>query len=140
MTIDHTSDVLDSRDVIARIDELETLRDEWEAYAEESRTLQKTGGDVDALALDAPAQPDPEELEELETLLELQNDCNYGDWEYGVTLIHESYFESYMDGMVADCYQIPDLPGFMSVVLDYDALKADYTVVTFRGNDFYIRS
>ena len=41
--------------------------------------------------------------------------------------------------MVADCYAMPELPSFMTVTLDYDALEQDYTSVDFDGVEYLIR-
>jgi len=128
--IDETQDFIDSRDVINRIDELERMRDDWNAWNE---------------APDRDPDDEPEEFtrddeKELEELTDLQDECNYGDWHYGETLISEDAIESYLDEMVRDCYAIPELPAFMSIEIDYEALKMDYQVVTLRGFDFYIRN
>jgi hypothetical protein len=77
----NSDDVIDSRDVIARI---EYLRD-WIAAAGE-------GDDLD----DAKA-----ELAALEAL-ESEAEGHASDWRYGETLIRDSYFEEYMDEMLED--------------------------------------
>lgn len=116
--IDNTQDLLDSRDVIARIEELEELiageitREEFLAYTQEHYILT--------------------------TLTEQCED--YGDWAYGETLIHRNYFETYMDEMIDDCYDIPrDLPDFIILTLDYDALEQDYMSVDFDGQEYLMR-
>lgn len=116
-TIDNTQDVIDSRDIIERIEELQSL-------------------------LDCGEEIDLDLLEELEVLKELQEQCSScDDWQYGETLIHRDYFETYMDDMVADCYETPkDMPYWMTITLDYDALEQDYTSVSFNGQEFLIRS
>ena len=41
---------------------------------------------------------------------------------------------------VADCYTLPkDLPFWMTITYDYDALKQDYTGVDFNGVTYYVR-
>lgn len=117
------SDIIDVRDIIARVEELREMNNS----EEESRSI--------------------EENAELETLESLLSDLcgNGGDeqWEgdwYPVTLIRESYFEESMDEMIADCYDMPkNLPSFMTVTLDYDALKQDYTECEFEGDTYYYR-
>lgn len=114
MTFTNTDKVIDSRDIIERIEELEVMDER-----------------------------DEEESKELEVLKALADECaDYAsDWQYGETLIHRSYFESYMDEMVEDCYELPkDLPYWMSIKLDYDALEQDYTSVDFDGEEYLIRS
>ena len=82
------------------------------------------------------------EAEELHILEALQEEAEgYSpDWTYGAQLIRESYFEEAMDEMVADCYTLPkDLPFWMTITYDYDALKQDYTGVDFNGVTYYVR-
>lgn len=83
-----------------------------------------------------------EEGKELTILLDLaEAGENYSpDWAHGTSLIHEDYFEEYMDDMIVDCYELPkNLPCFMTVSIDYDMLKQDYTEVDFDGATYYIR-
>lgn len=125
----NTDNVIDSRDVIGRIEELEEIK---EALLEENPS-----GSTVALWLQG------EDGNEYQTLLALADECSNlsNDWEYGESLIHEDYFEQYMDDMVVDCYELPkDLPWWMSLTSDYDALKQDYTEVDFNGKIYYIRS
>jgi len=123
MTIDtntmHLDDVIDVRDIIERIEELEA---------------------------DQPLQ-DEDELAELDLLKSIMDELKGnggdeqwdGDW-YPATLIRESYFEEYMDEMVADCYDVPkDLPSFMTITLDYVALQMDYTSVEINGITYLYR-
>lgn len=125
MTISNFDNIIDSRDIIYRIEELES---ELEDFLRENDVL---------LEENFP------EWEELETLRALAEECNSlaEDWGYGETLIHRDYFEKYMDEMVVDCYEIPkNLPYWMSITLDYDALEQDYASVDFDGQEYLIRS
>ena len=123
MTIDtntmHFDDVIDVRDIIERIEELEAMEGER----------------------------DEDEVTELITLQDIMEDLNgyggdeqwRGNW-YPVTLIRESYFEEYMDQMVADCYDVPkNLPSFMTITLDYVALQMDYTSTEINGITYLYR-
>ena len=113
----NTDNVIDSRDIIERIEELEALIADNEA----------TQGDIS----------------EFETLTILQKECEEysSDWSYGESLIRRSYFEQYMDEIVEDCYELPkDLPYWMTIKLDYDALEQDYISVDFDGVEYLIRS
>lgn len=116
-TISNMDDVIDSRDIIERIQE---LTDECES-----------------------SYLDYDDYMELCTLYDLAEECaDYSrDWEYGETLIRRSYFEDYIDEMVEDCYELPkDMPSWMSINLDYNALEMDYTSVDFDGIEYLIRS
>ena len=55
-------------------------------------------------------------------------------------MIRDDLMEGYLDEMVRACYTLPkDLPSFMSITIDYDALKQDYTEVEYEGNNYYVR-
>lgn len=126
------SDIIDVRDIIARVEELREQRDNADEENEEKASTSESNLDDD----------EAQELETLENLLSdlCDNGCDEqwgGDW-YPVTLIKESYFDESMDEMVADCYDMPkNLPSFMTVTLDYDALKQDYTECEFEGETYY---
>lgn len=139
------SDIIDVRDIIARVEE---LRETVAAIKEEFDAIPENAG-VDFANI-ARNHPDfsSEEYDELQTLESLLSDLcgNGGDeqWEgdwYPVTLIKESYFEESMDEMIADCYPdlSKDLPCFVTVTLDYEMLKQDYTECEFEGETYYYR-
>lgn len=111
-------DVFDIRDVISRFEELESNderdTDEQEEYTVLEKLLEETKGNGG-------------------------DEQWRGDW-YPVTFYNESYFEEAMDDMVADCYDMPkDLPSFMTITLDYDALRTDYTSVEVTGTTYLYR-
>lgn len=117
--ITNTDNVIDSRDIIERIEELEEL-----------------------IASESTSDEFLEYTTEYDTLMTLAEECSdYAcDWEYGGALIHEDYFEQYMDDMLEDCGDIPkNLPSYLTITVDYDALKQDYTEVDFDGETYYIR-
>ena len=79
--IRNTEDTIDSRDVTERIEYLKDI--------------------VDAGNAEEPLTPD--EDVELKALLALQDDLNIcDDWQYGVTLIRESFFEEYAQDLAVD--------------------------------------
>ena len=133
------SDIIDVRDIIARVEELreqvEEIKVDFNEGADEEQEARNHPDFSNAL------------FDELQTLENLLSDLcgNGGDeqWEgdwYPVILIKDSYFEESMDEMVADCYDMPkNLPSFMTVTLDYDALKQDYTECEFEGDTYYYR-
>lgn len=117
-----SDDVMDSRDIIERYDELAGL---------ETRT-------DDELA----------EMTALEALRKQGEDC--ADWDYGETLIRDDYFEEYTRELVADCYpevskviEASSWP-MMCLKMDWDSaarvLKMDYTSIEFCGVTYWIRS
>jgi len=136
--ISNREDVMDSRDIIERIEE---LRDTIES--DSGKDCGDFGGDHGwleyALTCDDVDREEVEELKSLKCVAEQAADYA-PDWDYGSTLIRESYFEEYMDDMIADCYEMPkDMPAFMTITLDYVALRMDYTAVDFDGVIYLIR-
>jgi len=116
----NNSQVIDSRDIIERIDELETL--------------------VDNLDTDSDAYS--EEQAELNTLSTLQDECNYSDWEHGATLINANYFTEYAEQLANGLYGIQDCWPFNTIDWAFAAeqLQQDYTSINFDGAEFWIRS
>jgi hypothetical protein len=126
-------DVIDSRDIIERLEELETDRSIAE---DESRT--------------ALLDFDDEYGEELEALKALENDANCSpDWIHGEVLINESYFTDYIEELIKDCYEMPSEIDsgqwpYRHMTMDYDSAadeaKIDYIEVDFDGSTYYIRA
>jgi len=125
---DNSDNVIDSRDVIARIVELELLidgEDDNPAYSLEREELQI----LQALADEAESSP---------------------DWEYGEALIREDYFTAYIEELIDDCY--PDVKkatggrgwpyNWITIDLDgaADEAKSDYMEVDFDGVTYLIRA
>jgi len=119
-TISNEDDVIDSRDVIKRIEELEGERDSFED-GEELRILK-------ALTEEASGSP---------------------DWEHGETLVRESYFTDYIKELIHDCYEFPkefdsgNWP-WRHMAVDYEAAaeeaKVDYNEADFDGVTYLIRA
>ena len=125
--LDLTADIIDLRDIIARVEELES---EIEAYAEKMDDWQANADNQEELAALTAI---------LDDLKGNGGDEKWrGDW-YPVTLIRESHFNDYMDEMVQDCYNLPELPSFMTITLDYKALQMDYTSTEIDGVTYFYR-
>lgn len=145
MSISKYDDVIDSRDVIERIEELgEELADKLNAVTktDDWNSENISEGNYQFMVNSLP-KSDKDDIEEYWMLVALAEECEQynSDWEYGVSLIRYSYFEDYMDEMIEDCYELPkDMPYWMSIKLDYEALKQDYTEVEFGDVTYYIRS
>ena len=118
---DFGCDLIDSRDIIKRLDELEDREDDED----------------DAL--------DEAEAEELDKLRDFANEAaGYApDWRYGETLILDSYFEEYAQQLAEDIGAISSDAGWPLSYIDWeaaaDALKQDYTMVSIDGHDYWIR-
>ncbi len=113
--ISNTDDVIDSRDVIARIEELEAQDERDESETAELYTLRE---------LAAAAQTAP-------------------DWEHGETLIRDSYFKEYAQELAEDCGMIPANLAWPCTCIDWDQaareLQMDYTAVDFDGVTYWVR-
>lgn len=118
--ITNSDDVIDSRDVIARIEYLQDLQ---ESVAEMSE----------------------EETAELAALLVLQDEAalRAPDWRYGETLIRDSYFEDYARQLAEDIGSVPRNGEWPTSYIDWaraaKALQQDYSAVDFDGVTFWVR-
>lgn len=123
--ISNSDDTIDSRDVIARIEELRS-------------DLESAIGDSDHDSAD-------EIRDELAPLEKLASDGeSLSDWQYGVTLVRDSYFESYArdlaEDMSGEAIRNASWP-FNHIDWDAaaEALKIDYTEIDFDGVAYYAR-
>jgi hypothetical protein len=135
-TISNYDDVIDSRDVIARIEELEADRDNAEGVSADGSFYPLTWGEW--------TRDNPDDAEELATLKALAEEAEgYApDWTHGETLIRDSYFVEYVQELLEDCGDIPkDIPHY--VCIDWDAtarnIRYDYTAVEFGDVTYWIR-
>mgnify|MGYP001216235134 CR=1 FL=1 len=131
--LDLTADILDARDIIARVEELE----ESKTWHEE---VHGAGDWADAY---------PQEAQELDTLAAILEDLKgyggdeqwRGDW-YPVILIRETHFTDYVQEMLEDCGEIPrDLPHYIHIDWERTArdVKVDYGSVTVDGVEYLYR-
>lgn len=112
----NTEDIIDSRDIIARIEELESME---------------------------PRDEDEEtELKGLKALAEEAEGC--ADWPYGETLIRDSYFVEYAEQLAEDIGAINRDSTWPNDCIDWDRaaeqLQMDYTSVDFDGVIYWLRS
>jgi hypothetical protein len=108
------NDVVNSLDIINRIEELEC------------------GTNV------------PDEIAELAALKKFQKEYDFVDeWNYGAEFIAEHYFTEYVKDMLEGCGTIPrDLPDYVAIDWEEtaDNLKCDYTDAEFNGVNYYVLS
>ena len=159
--ISNSDDVVDSRDVIARIEELDDEREALvEAATETAEALAALEGDdregerdeateARDAAKDALASWDEDvdtggELKALKALAaEAEGYCP--DWEHGETLIRESHFKDYAQELAEDCGMIKtDVSGqWPYTCIDWDQaareLKMDYTELEYDGVAYLAR-
>lgn len=119
--INTSNDVIDVRDIIARIEELE-----------EEQPIES---DDDLAELDALK-------EVMEELKGQGGDEQWdGDW-YPVKLIRDSYFEGYAQELVEDIGNMPNgIPNY--IVIDWEAtarnIQQDYTSIEIEGVTYWFR-
>ena len=141
-TIENTEDVIDSRDVIARIDE---LTDQLEAEHE----AQETTLSFEYWLQDENNSQNPDDITEYRALLALADEAEDSpDWIYGETLIRRSYFVDYIAELINDCYEMPKEMNsgqwpYRHMTIDYEAAaneaEQDYMSVDFDGVEYLIR-
>ena len=155
---------LDSRDIQSEIDNIESLKNDYESDLE---SLNDELNDLQNELYDIENEEDidnkleeisdkeseiqecefeynryAEELEELEALKEEISDNADEGFEYGIQLIHENYIDDYLDELLEDCDNLPkDLPHWIKIdwQATYDNMKEDYNEIELNGNTFYIR-
>lgn len=147
------SNILDTRDLQERLEELQGLK---EAVEDARRTVEELlavdasektetwEADLDDAhdslenAESAFSSDERDELAELETLAD-----EVSEWSSGNQLIPEDDFEDYCQELCEDIGDIPkDLPSY--IVIDWEAtaqnLKADYSEIEYQGTTYLYRS
>lgn len=150
--ISNSEDILDSRDIIARIEELESLREDWQAdnklpdYIDTETTTDETINQWSEEQLNKWVEwEESEEGQELKTLLKVQEQAEgYSDWRYGETLIRDSHFEDYARELAEDLGYIKKDVGWPYTCIDWERaandLRTDYTSIDFDGVDYLMRA
>jgi hypothetical protein len=125
--ISNYDDVIDSRDVIERAAE---LAGRWTARANGDDTVEPLNED---------------ERAELDALTALINEAEgyAGDWQYGATLIRDSYFVEYAEQLAEDIGAINREAAWPARHIDWEAaageLRMDYADVDFDGVTYWVR-
>lgn len=118
----NSEDIIDVRDIIERVEELESE------------------SELDITTIEREA-----ELANLQAILEelkgYGGDEQWrGDW-YPVTLIRESHFTDYCEELVCDCYDLKGLPTFVHI--DWEAtareMRVDYFEIDIDGVTYFYR-
>lgn len=157
MTQFNNQNVIYSRDVIARIEELEAERADLteaietaEYELECANDTEDSGAIADAESVLALAREALQEFDddddangELTALKEFASELEgYGDWQHGETLIADSYFPQYAEELARDLYDLPDHWPIDHIDWEAaaEALKIDYTSADLDGETFYMRA
>lgn len=149
--IDSNQDILDSRDIEKRIDELESELD-FDSCEKDVRAFY----DIKEAIWEEMEEPNKikyhqawlkeekqDEVAELALLISFRDDVNSSEWSYGLTLIRDSHFT---DAMKELCEEIGDTPkDFPSYIeIDWEAtannLQVDYSSAEFDGVTYWYRS
>ena len=121
--LDLTADIIDLRDIIARVEELDPEYSDIKLTDDEAKEL----AELQAILDDLKGYGGDEQWR--------------GDW-YPVTLIHDSHFTDYAREMLEDCGDIPrDIPHYIEI--DWDAtarnIRVDYTPTEIDGVTYWYR-
>ena len=134
-TVDLNADVIDVRDIIARVLE---LRDERDEYNEKM-------GSPDAWHSVPDGEPDDLAMLEgiLSELAGYGGDEEFdGDW-YPVQLIAESYFQEYAQELAEDCGMVDTSARWPMTCIDWEQaareLQMDYSSIEIRGFTYWYR-
>lgn len=161
--ISNTDDVIDSRDVIARIEELEGILADAQEELDDEQDPEKHGDERDAEdpsdiatcgacglswnnTRSSSRTPTPsgrcpfehvhEEAEELRTLKALEEEAaSSPDWTYGETLIRDSYFREYAEQLADDLGAVDRDARWPVCYIDWDA-AADALKQDYSSVDF----
>ena len=156
----NTDDLIDSRDVIERIEELGSERedlvaditaaeeeladasDDTSVLKDDAEELSELGKKVDEAKV-LLEEWDADNGEELAALKSIHDECEgYSDWKHGETLIRDGYFEEYAQDLAEDLGMDKDQQWPYSCI-DWkkaaEELQQDYSRVTFGGEDYWIR-
>lgn len=138
--ITNREDVIDSREIIDRIEYLEDERTTLSDRLDNADTDQETQAAQTALN----EWDESDEGQELQALKSIQDEAKgYSDWKYGVTLIRDSYFQTYTKELASDISDYnPNKVSWPFTCIDWenaaDELKQDYTSVDFDGVEYWI--
>jgi hypothetical protein len=124
--IDNTDDVIDSRDIIARIEDLRQCKQDHEDDPD--------GGHW--------SDEEADELAALENLAEQAE--GYGDWEHGEALIHRGHWAAYAQQLAEDIGAVNRDASWPNNHIDWEAaaeeLEVDYMSVDFDGQEYLMRA
>ncbi|MFZ2992430.1 MAG: hypothetical protein WA061_01830 [Microgenomates group bacterium] len=162
--IDNSEDILDSRDIIERIEELESdediFEDKVQDLEDEIEDLELTREDsedkideLDEEIRELRSQiekletdwEDSDEAIELKSLRDFQDEFEgyCPDWNHGTTLIRDSYFVEYAKELANDIGTIDGSEGWPLNCIDWkeaaEELQQDYTSGDFDGVEYWAR-
>lgn len=156
-TLDEMSgeDIIDSRDIIARIEEMNEEREDLADAVAEAEENHSNNDDPDqtledladaiAEARTALERWDADNADELTKLKKFAEEASgyCSDWEHGETLINDSYFQTYAEELAYDIGAVNKDAKWPNNHIDWAAaaseLQHDYTMATLDGHDYWFR-
>ncbi len=126
------SSYIDTRDLYLELEELRAKRDLVQEVTEEGAELAEV------------EEWTEEDQERLTALEELEDEVGH-EFMHGATLIPESEFQSYAQELAEDIGDVPrggsDKWPYYCIDWEWAAreLAQDYSIVTFEGQDYYVR-
>lgn len=150
--IRNTDNIIDSGDVIARIEELQSYRESLSTDYDDAFGVYTENGTAEneITMLDARKALEvwdggdgATELKALEVLQSEAEGCE--DWLHGAPLIRDSYFTEYARDLCDDIDSgaLKELPDYLKNNIDWDGvatdLQVDYTSVEFDGVTYWVR-
>lgn len=133
--VTNDEDLIDSRDVIARI---EYLKEAWHEATGEDHADYVLSEDDWAVGLGT------DEAAELVALIELAEEGEQyaSDWQHGATLIRDSYFEDYARELAEDIGAINPDAGWPTYCIDWERaardLQMDYSSIEFGDVTYWV--
>lgn len=140
--------ILNSRELQERLDELQSEFPVWlEQMEDEEKILT---ADAFGLAVDEMKNEDWREAwegtsdgEEWANINSLKEEINSSEWQHGLTLIADSYFEEYAREFAEDIGAISGNERWPANCIDWEKaaseLKYDYSSVEFDGETYWYR-
>ena len=138
--ISNSEDVMDSRDVMERLDELEMERQDLVDAVQSAGEAEDF--ESSKVSLELWDDDHGDELKTLKSLAE-EGENLTREWRDGATLIRESYWVEYVEDLCKDIGDMPrEIPHY--IVIDWestaDNIAVDYSTLDFDGVTYYIRS
>lgn len=145
--VNNSEDIVDSRDIIERIEELEEMKSEY-ILNESAIPEEQSPSWEDLLDTQTAAESKWDETDEgieLKALLNVQEQAEgYApDWKYGETLIRDSYFQDYAEELAEELGYIKKDVSWPYTCINWEQaardLQQDYTSVDWDGVTYWIR-
>lgn len=131
---------LDTRDLQARLEELESEREDLQGKVNDAEEGDGFLTEEKQTAQEELDEWDAENLEELEALRELKDEVS--EWDDGNTLIPEGDWIDYVQELLIDIGDLPrNIPWYIEIDWDRTAenIAQDHCTVDYLGTTYYYR-